>query len=101
MPHEKHLASVLETLKLKDANPCSTPHLSMDRPAVDPPIAMSTITTFRSCTMILNYMAADRLDVMRDIRELTQRMKSPAGYDMKHLKHVARYLGGTDDLGIL
>eukprot|EP00974_Lingulodinium_polyedra_P049878 4798631-Lingulodinium_polyedra.AAC.1 len=50
--------------------------------------------------MCLNYLGADRLDAMRDIRELTQRMQGPTEFDMRCLKHVTRYLMGTADYGV-
>jgi len=99
-PHEKHLQSVVRALGLESANPCSTPHLSVDRPEHDPSLSASGATRYRSCVMVLNYMGMDRLDVMRDIRELTQHMVNPGLFDERCLKHVTRYLMGSEDYGV-
>ena len=99
-PHEKYLDKVVDILGLKGANACATPHLAVERPAVDPPLEADAIFKYRSASMCLNYLGADRLDAMRDIRELTQHMVAPTEHDMRCLKHVTRYLMGTPDHGV-
>lgn len=40
------------------------------------------------------------MDMLRDIRELTQRMAAPILYDERCLKHLTRHAMGTDDFGV-
>ena len=51
--------------------------------------------------MILNYIAPDRMDIMRDVRECTQHMQKPTLYDERCVKHVVRYLMGAKEYGVL
>ena len=57
-----------------------------------------SVTTFRSCAAILNYLALDRADLQFAAKELMRHLAEPRAGDESRLKRTVRYLQGKTRL---
>ena len=102
-PHPKHVERLLEILEI-DPHMCNKKcPLMPGYTEVDESSALPgpQASVYRSCIGILLYLSGDMVESQNAIRFLSQKMSSPSHRDMKMLRHLAMYLGGTIHQGML
>ena len=65
------------------------------------PLEAHEITEYRSCVGRLMYIASERPDAQHCIQSLAKKMSKPTTLAMEHVKHLASYLWGTIEHGVL
>ena len=95
----RHLDTLLESLRLKGANAVSTPGVKEKKFEADEdtPLEAASTTAYRSATMRLAYLVADRPDIAYAVKEAARQMKEPTHGDMRRVKRIVRYLVGVPE----
>jgi hypothetical protein len=96
---------LLERAKMEDCNSTSTPTISgaTFTKADCPPDAATntTITEYRSLVALLNFIACwTRPDITFVVNKLCKFMANPGDTHWKQLKHLIRYVAGTQEWGL-
>ena len=100
---EKHIPNLLRVLSLENAKEKSTPSIKEDIDQADPEpkyLSPDEASVFRSGGGIVLYIAFDRPDIQFAVKCIAQHMAKPTEFAMKMLKHLARYLKGTQQYGV-
>ena len=99
-PNPKYLQGMLKTLGLENANPAPTPESQAKEMQRDVPLDDTKAFEYRSCVGKALYLSFDRPDCQHSVRELTKTMKQPTAEGMNALRRLARYLKGTEAMGV-
>ena len=102
-PHVKHFDKLFSLLRLNlNLKPKPTPaHPMLQEVDKSEPLGPKDITLYRSCIGILMYLSGDLVECQFTIRALAQMMSSPTYLALQALRHLAQYLLGAVDNGIL
>eukprot|EP00439_Symbiodinium_sp_Y106_P052723 s3817_g7.t1 len=99
-PNPKYLQGMLKTLGLENANPAPTPEVPSKEVKHDVPLDETKAFEYRSCVGKALYLSFDRPDCQHAVRELTKTMKQPTAEGLNALRRLARYLKGTQEMGV-
>ena len=100
---ERYTDKVLKLLDMADCKAKATPmrrETSEEASSDSPLLETSDATMYRSAVGVLIYVSADKPDIQFTVKTLTTEMQAPTLRGLGRLKHLARYLHGTRDLGI-
>ena len=106
-PCKQYIPKLIELLGVENRREKSCPHHNglevYDRERILPKELLNPEQTkiFRGGLGLCLYLAQDRPDIQEAVRVLSTFMGSPTIRAMSALKHLACYLKGTQDLGIL
>ena len=95
-----HIPKLLKLLSLETANPKPTPMIKEDVDLDPVLLEAGPAKLFRQGTGILMYIGNDRPECQFAIGCLTSLMANPTEFGMKALKHLARFLKGTQHWGV-
>ena len=106
-PNSSHISKLASLLKIDGKKPKTLPHHSVlesfCRAEIDEHEKLDPMQqkTFRSALGIVLYIGMDRPDVQQALKMLSTYMACGTKKSMTALKHLASYLKGTSDLGVL
>ena len=88
----RHVALVLRDLGLEHAKGVSSPAVKVQEADEEAVIEGSAARVFRSVTMRLNFLSADRPDIQFGTKEAARHMANPTRSAMTKVKRIGRYL---------
>ena len=94
-PDQRHAEMIVEALGLRDAKGAVTPgeeEKEWEQEENDEVLDAAKATRFRSIGARVNYIAADRQDLMYSAKEVCRHMAKPTVGACKKLKRIGRYL---------
>ena len=91
-----------EQLNLDTAKGATTPMTKLKEEKGDlEPLNSELVTVYRSAVGRLLYLSHARFDIQYACRRLCQGMRAPVGVDLRHLRHLTRYLLRTRGVGLV
>ena len=97
-PDQRHVDIIVRDLNLAEAKPVSTPGEPEQKwEEEDNAVALSDVeaSRYRALSARVNYLAADRTDIMYAVKEICRSMANPTVGSWKKLKRLGRYLKGN------
>jgi hypothetical protein len=96
-PDQRHAEMIVEELGLQGAKPSVTPgedEKKWEQEENEVPLEKDRASKFRSIAARINYLAADRPDLMYSAKEACRQMANPTEGGWKMVKRIGRYLVG-------
>lgn len=98
-PDVKHTKAILALLHLEDAKEVGSPGQKLDLTEENKQLLPEEqASVYRSAVGCAMYLAQDRRDIAYAAKELARRLQKPRFADWQALKHLGRYLKGTQDV---
>ena len=91
-PDQRHAEIIISELGLQDAKPAATPgedEKKWEEEDNEAPLRSDMASRFRSIAARINYLAADRPDLMCTAKEACRQMSSPTEGGWKMLKRIS------------
>ena len=103
IPDNRHIEETIKTMGLNNANGVAAPaEESINEIGVNRgdqiPIQPEEVKMFRGLAARCNYLSSDRADINFSARAVSEGMANPNMRDMKHMRHLGRYLKRTADM---
>ena len=91
-PDQRHAEMIIAELGLQDAKVASTDEKKWEEDENEAPLRSDMASRFRSIAARINYLAADRPDLMYSAKEACRQMSSPTEGGWKMLKRIGHIL---------
>ena len=103
-PDQRHAEKIVQALGLEKAKPVATPWVDDQinknklRPLMCEELPRADATKYRAIAARVNYLAADRIDLLYASKCVGKYMSNPTVQSMEHLKRIGRFLKGKPRL---
>jgi hypothetical protein len=101
-PQDGYILETAKQLELDTSRGATTPMTKLKEEKDDlEPLSSLLATLYRSAVGRLLYLSHARFDIQYACRRLCQGMRAPTCIDMRHLRHLTRYLLRTRGFGLV